>query len=64
MPERTPARVSVLVGNGLVDDDTTCDCGGRDLHQRVAFTPGPCLEVERRKPHYFVGIVERGVPDR
>ena len=46
-----------IVGNGVVDDDTTCDGDGGDLHQRVALTTGPRLEVERRESIYFVRIV-------
>ena len=41
---------SVFIRDGVVDDDAARDGDGRDLHQRVSLTTGPCLEVERRKP--------------
>ena len=37
-------------------NDATRHGDGRDLHQCMAVTTGPCLKVERRKPLQFVGV--------
>lgn len=54
---------SVFVGVVIVDNDTTGDGYGRDLHEGMTGPARPGLEIERRKVQDFVWIIDAaGLP--